>query len=65
VVRAKAINRKIVVEGSRPLNAQPAHDSEARSVDNRKILIAIGHPDLPGSFQVRYADCLHNGDTVA
>jgi len=35
---------------------QPAHHSEACTVDNREILIAIGHPDLPGSFQVRYAD---------
>jgi hypothetical protein len=32
--------------------AEREHDCETDPVDNRKVLVAVGEPDLPSCFQV-------------
>jgi hypothetical protein len=46
-VRAKAKNREVIVERSHTLDPQPAHDSEARAINEGKILIGERNPHMP------------------
>ena len=64
-VGAESEYSKVIVEGSRALDAEPAHDGEAGSIDNGKVLVAIGDPNQPGSFQIRHADWFDSGRSVA
>jgi hypothetical protein len=63
-VRAETENCEGVVEGRRALDAQPAHDGKARSIDDGKILVTVRDFNMPGGFQVRHAyrfDCCNAG----
>jgi hypothetical protein len=64
-VRPKAKDREIIVERSRALDREPTHDCETCSIDDRKVLVTIGDSDLPGGFQVCYANCLKKCNTLA
>ena len=43
---------EVVVKRSGAFDPEPTHDRETRAVYKRKILIAPGHPNLPGDFDV-------------
>ena len=38
------------------LDPEAAHDGKTCPIDQREILIGIGQSNLPGGFQVRWAD---------
>jgi hypothetical protein len=63
-IRPEAENGEVMIEGSRALYAQAAHDSEAGAVDDRKILVGICESDLPSGFQVRCAHEFYRRDTT-
>jgi hypothetical protein len=51
-LRAVAKDCKVVIQRCCAINAQTVHHREAGTIDNRKILVAPGMPDLPRSFQI-------------
>jgi hypothetical protein len=50
---------EVVIERSHPRDAEPAHHSKARSINDGKVLIFIRESNLPGDLQIRHADRLY------
>src|SRR5262252_3418372 len=60
-VPSKAIDGEVVVEARGSCDAQPFHDGEACTVDERKILIRERFPDRPCGFEVGRGHFLDRG----
>jgi len=65
LLRAVPKDCKVIVEGSSALDAQAAHDGKAGSVDEGKVLISKGMPNLPGNFQIRQHYRFNRGHSAA
>jgi len=64
-VRAETEDGEVIVEGGRALDAQPAHDGEARSINERKVLVTKRDSNLPGCFRISRADWFDDGGAGA
>lgn len=51
-VAPEAEDREMLVEGRRPQDSEPLHDGEARSVDDREVLVAEALADGEGDLEV-------------
>jgi hypothetical protein len=60
-VWTETIDREVVVQGGRTLDAEPPHYREAGSVHNREVLVAIGFSDFPSRIRVRRPGGLYGG----
>jgi hypothetical protein len=57
---AEAKNRKVIIQRGSTLNAQPVHHSETGAIDDGKVLVAPGKPNLPRSFKIGQTDRLND-----